>query len=72
LQIRKRLLVKIFSSVAWEKQLVEFVEVFANRRKELELALMIHTTVGVDEANLKLTIICQITAELSQKYVSRM
>ena len=48
---------------------MEFVEVFANRRKEFVLALTIHATVTVDEANIKLNTIDQRTAELSERYV---
>jgi len=51
---------------------LEFVEVFANRRKEFEFALTIHTAVGVDEANVKLNAVDKRTVELTQKYVPRM
>ena len=60
---------KIFSGPIWESRLVEFVGVFANRRKEFVLALTIHATVAVDEANVKLSTIDQRTAELNQRYV---
>ena len=43
---------------------------FADRRKEFEFAMTIHTTVGVDEANIKLNTVDERTAELNQKYVS--
>ena len=48
-----------------------FVEVFANRRKEFILALSIHTAVAVDEANVKLNVVDQRTAEIIQRYISR-
>ena len=48
---------------------MEFVEVFANRREEFVLALTIHATVAVDEANIKLSTIDHRTAELNQRYV---
>ena len=51
---------------------MEFVEVFANRRKEFLLALSIHSTVGVGEANFKLGIIDRTTAEINQRRVPRM
>lgn len=51
---------------------MEFVEVFANRRRELVLALTIHTAVAVDEVNVKLTTNDQRTAELIQRYVPGM
>lgn len=66
-QVRKRPLVKIFAGPVWESRLLGFVEVFTNRRKELQFALTIHTAVGVDEANIKLDTIDERTAELSQK-----
>lgn len=46
-----------------------FVEAFANRRKEFLLALSVHTTVGVDEANARLGIIDRTTAEINQRCV---
>jgi hypothetical protein len=36
----------------YEGRLADFAAVFANRRNELALALSIHTTLGVDQANL--------------------
>jgi len=63
--------VKIFAGPIWEGRLLEFVGVFADRRKEFEFAMTIHTAVGVDEANIKLDIVDERTAELNQKYGSR-
>ena len=51
---------------------MEFVEVFANRRREFVLALTIHTTAAVDEANVMLNTIDRRTAELSQRCVPLM
>ena len=65
--IRKKILVKIFAGPIWEGRLVEFVAIFTKRRNEFEFALTIHTTVGVDEANLKLVTVDERTAELNQK-----
>ena len=67
--VRKKLLVKIFAGPIWEGRLVEFVGVFTKRRDEFKLALTIHTTVGVDTANLKLDIVNELTAEVSRKHV---
>ena len=67
---RKKILVKIFAGPMWEGRLLDFVEIFTNRRKEFEFALTIHTAVGVDEANIKLDTVDERTAELNQKYVS--
>ena len=71
LQVSKKILVKIFSGPVWEQRLVEFVGVFTNRRKEFILALSIHTAVAVDEANVKLNVIDQRTAEIIQRCVPR-
>jgi hypothetical protein len=68
---RKKILVKIFSGFIWEGRLLEFVEIFANRRKDFEFALTIHIAVGVDNANTKLDAVDERTAELNQKCVSR-
>jgi hypothetical protein len=61
--------VKILAGLKWDKQFSEFVETFGNRRREFEVALAIHTAVGVDEANIKLKIIDGRTAETNQMYV---
>jgi hypothetical protein len=61
--------VKILAGPIWEGRLSEFVETFGNRRREFEVALAIHTAVGVDEANIKLNIVDGRTAEINQKYV---
>ena len=65
--IRKKILVKIFAGPIWEGRLVGFVATFTNRRHEFEFSLSIHTAVGVDEANLKLVVVDERTAELNQK-----
>ena len=65
--VRKKILVKIFAGPVWEGRLLEFVGVFTKRRKEFEFTLTIHTTIGVDVANLKLDIVNERTAELSQR-----
>jgi hypothetical protein len=61
--------VKILAGLKWDKQFSEFVETFGKRRREFEVALAIHTAVGVDEANIKLNIVDGRTAEINQKYV---
>ena len=58
---------KIFAGPLWEGRLLKFVEIFTNKRKELEFTLTIHTAVGVDEVSIKLS---TATVELKQKYVS--
>ena len=68
-KFRKKIIVKIFAAPVWEGRLLEFVGVFAKRREEFEFALAIHTTVGIDAANLKLDAVNQRTAELTRRYV---
>ena len=60
---------KVLAGLKWEKQFSEFVETFMRRRREFEVALAIHTAVGVDEANIRLNIIDGRTAETNQRYV---
>ena len=61
---------KIFAGPIWEGRLLEFVETFTNRRREFEIALAIHTAVGVGKAITMLDTVDGRTAELNQKYVS--
>ena len=61
---------KIFAGPIWEGRLLEFVEIFSNRRKEFEFALAIHAAIGAEGANTKPDTIDGRTAELNQKYVS--
>ena len=65
--VRKKLLVKIFAGPVWEGKLLEFVGIFTKRREAFEFTLTIHTTIGVDEANLKLDVVNMQTAELTRK-----
>ena len=67
--VRKKLLVKVFAGPIWEGKLLKFVGVFTERRDQFEFELTLHTAVGVDVVNLKLNIVDQRTAEVSQKYV---
>ena len=67
--IRKKILVKIFAGPVWEGRLVEFVGIFMKRREDLELALAIHTAVGVDVANLKLDAVRQQNEEITRRYI---
>ena len=66
--IRKKLLVKVFAGPVWETRLLKFVDVFAKRRKDFMLALTLHTVAAVDSVVLKLDIVDERTAELTQKY----
>ncbi|KAF9781672.1 hypothetical protein BJ322DRAFT_1161455 [Thelephora terrestris] len=65
--ISRKILIKIFAGPIWEGRLVEFVDVFTKRRGEFEFAMALHTTAGVDAANLKLETVDKRTAEISQK-----
>jgi len=52
--MKKRLLAKVLLSSVWDAKLLEFVELFATRRQEFEFELTMHTSQGVDKANVKL------------------
>ena len=58
---------KIFAGPIWEGRLVDFVVTFTKRRGEFQLSLVMHTAVGVDEANLRLVMVDGRTAEINQK-----
>lgn len=45
---KKRLLVKVLKGQVWEGKLVEWVETFAKRKNDFELALTLHTARAVD------------------------
>ena len=67
--VRKRLLVKVLAGPIWEGKLLNFVYLFAKRQEEFEFALTIHTTVGVDAANLALNSIGKRGADQIQRCV---
>jgi hypothetical protein len=52
--VKKRLLAKVLLSPLWDMKLLDFVEIFATRRREFEFELTMHTSKGVDKANVKL------------------
>ncbi|KAH7909808.1 hypothetical protein BJ138DRAFT_1010091 [Hygrophoropsis aurantiaca] len=52
---KKSLVAKVFKGPIWEIRLAEFADIFLGRRKEIALALSIHTTLAVDSANRMLT-----------------
>ena len=66
--IRKKLLVKVFAGPVWEQRLLKFVGVFTEKRKAFVLALTLHTVAAVDAVVLKLDVVDERTAELTQKY----
>ena len=65
---RRKLVIKIFAGPVWEGRLLKFVGLFMKRRKEFGLALTLHTLAAVDAVVLKLGVVDERTAELSQKY----
>ena len=52
--MKKRPLVKVLRSAAWDETLKGFVQTFANRKTAFIFALSMHTGIGVDKANDKL------------------
>lgn len=48
---KKSLLVKVLRSQLWETRLAGYIGVFAERRRDFELALAIHTANAVDTMN---------------------
>jgi hypothetical protein len=67
--LRKRPLAKVFSSSLWDMKLLNFVELFSTRRREFEFELTMHTSKGVDKANIKLNVIGNATKELNEQFV---
>ena len=64
--MKKRLLAKVLLSPMWDMKLLDFVELFAMRRREFEFELMMHTSKGVDKANVNLE---AIRVELMEQFV---
>ncbi|KAI0373412.1 hypothetical protein BV20DRAFT_937448 [Pilatotrama ljubarskyi] len=52
---KKRLIVKVIKGSVWESTLKGYIDLFAKRRKDFTFALSIHTGMGVDDANRKLS-----------------
>jgi hypothetical protein len=67
--VKKRLLSKVLLSSLWDMKLLEFVQLFATRRQEFEFELTMHTSQGVDKANVKLDAIGNATKELNEQLV---
>jgi hypothetical protein len=66
--MKKRLLAKVLLSSLWDMKLLDFVALFAKRRREFEFELTMHTTKGVDMANGKLDAIGDSTKELNEQF----
>jgi hypothetical protein len=65
---KKRLLAKVLLSSLWDMKLLDFVELFATRRKEFEFELTMHTSKGIDKANVKLDAIGNTTKEINEQF----
>jgi len=52
--VKKRLLAKVMLGSIWDAKLLDFVGLFTKRRQEFEFELSVHTSQGVDKANVKL------------------
>ena len=59
---------KILAGPLWDGRFSEFFKTFTNRQKEFEVALAIHTAVGVDELKIAIKTVDGRIAELNRKY----
>jgi hypothetical protein len=66
--MKKRPLAKVLLSTLWDARLLDFVKLFATRRQEFEFELTLHTSQGVDKANVKLDAIGDATRELNEQF----
>ncbi|KAJ7846409.1 hypothetical protein B0H14DRAFT_936649 [Mycena olivaceomarginata] len=64
---KKKLVVKVLKGPIWEGKLVKFVGMFSKRRDQFELALSIHTALGVDAANRAISTVDKTTQEMNAK-----
>ncbi|KAL4247755.1 hypothetical protein ABKN59_008598 [Abortiporus biennis] len=49
--LRTRLVVRFFRAESWKSKLLEFIEIFHDRRREFQMAISIHTAKGVDDGH---------------------
>jgi hypothetical protein len=66
--MKKRLLAKVLLSTLWDVRLLDFVGLFATRRREFEFELTMRSSQGVDKANVKLDAIGSVTKELDEAF----
>ena len=66
--MKKRLLAKVILGPSWDVKLLEFVGLFVKRRQEFEFELSMHTSQGVDKANVKLDNIEHESRALAEKF----
>lgn len=67
---KKRLLAKVFQGPMWDTKLVAFAGSFTKRRTEFEFALSVHTALGVDQLNSKVSAVMDTTQMMNQKFVA--
>jgi hypothetical protein len=67
---KKRLLAKVILSSVWDLKLLDFIKLFASRKQEFEFELSIHTSQGIDKANVKLDAIGDSTKALNEQFGS--
>jgi len=65
--VKKRLLAKVILASIWDAKLLEFVQLFNQRRRDFELELSIHINQGVDRVNAKLDTVGHETHVLNEK-----
>ena len=66
---KKKLLAKVFQGPLWDTKLLGFVTTFTKRRTEFEFALSVHTSLGVDELNVRLLAVSDTTSAMNAKFV---
>lgn len=66
--MKKKLLAKVLQGSNWNTKFLEFVELFAERRRDFVLELSIHTTQGIDKVNAKLGTIGDKIHVLDEKF----
>lgn len=59
--------VRVIKGPVWEGRLLKFAGLFTKRRSEFEFSLTIHTSLGVDAANVTLSIVDKSTQEMNAK-----
>jgi hypothetical protein len=65
---KTRLLTKVFMGSTWDAKLLDFVNLFVQRRQEFQFELAIHTNQGVGRANMKLDTVGDITRGISEQF----
>ncbi|KAH9064500.1 hypothetical protein EDB87DRAFT_1680408 [Lactarius vividus] len=64
---KKKLLAKVLLGPVWDNKLLSFVTLFSERREKFHFELSIHTSQGVDKANVKLDNLGDTTRALDKK-----